>query len=278
MNNLESILGMSMGEINQVIIRIGTNLAIAAAIFVIGIWFAKFAARSIRKMLLKGKIDVGLTTFVSSLSGTILRILVFITAITQLGVQMTSFVAILGAAGLAIGMAFSGTLSNFAGGIMILVFKPFKVNELIQAQGETGTVQEIQIFNTYLSTPDNKIIILPNGPLANGNIVNFTRADTRRVDFIFGIAYGDDLKKAKNALNQFILDDERILADPEPFIGLGDLADSSVNITVRVWTNVDNYWPVFFDMNERVYNEFGENGLNFPYPQMDVHLHQKNEA
>lgn len=278
MKSLESILGMSMGEINQILIKIGTNLAIAAAIFFVGMWFAKFAARTIRKMLEKGSFDNGLVTFVSNLAGIILKILVVITTISQLGVQMTSFVALLGAAGLAIGMAFSGTLSNFAGGIMILVFKPFKVDEFIMAQGEQGTVKEIHIFNTYLNTPDNKVIIIPNGPLANGNIVNYTRAENRRVDFVFGIAYGDDLKKAKEVLTKFIADDERILKDPASFLGLGALADSSVNITVRAWTKVEDYWPVFFAMNERVYNEFGSHGLNIPFPQMDVHVHNQKES
>ncbi|MGJ8661696.1 MAG: mechanosensitive ion channel family protein, partial [Bacteroidota bacterium] len=156
-----------------------------------------------------------------------------------------------------------------------LFFKPFKVGDFIQAQGELGSVHEIQIFNTYLRTADNKTVILPNGPLANGNIVNFTNADNRRVDFTFGIAYGDNYDKAKELLNKFISEDERILTDPAPFIGLGALADSSVNITVRAWTAVENYWPVFFELNERVYKEFGKEGLNIPFPQMDVHVKQQ---
>jgi small conductance mechanosensitive channel len=274
MKNLENLFGISIEEINQFALKIGTNLAISIAILVIGFWLAKFATRSTKKILTKGGFDVGLVSFLSSLVGTILKVLIFVTSISQLGVQMTSFVALLGAAGLAIGMAFSGTLSNFAGGVMILVFKPFKIGEFINAQGEQGSVKEIQIFNTYLTTPDNKIIILPNGPLANGNIINFTRADQRRVDFTFGIAYGDNLKVAKEVLLQFIKDDERILTDPEPFLGLGALGASSVDITVRVWAKVDDYWPVFFALNERVYNEFGEHGLNIPFPQMDVHVHQ----
>ncbi|MBU2020639.1 MAG: mechanosensitive ion channel [Bacteroidetes bacterium] len=274
MKSLENLLGMSVEEINQVVLRVGTNLLISIALLVAGFWLAKLAARSTKKMLIKGGFDIGLVSFLSSLVGTILKVLIFVTAISQLGVQMTSFVALLGAAGLAIGMAFSGTLSNFAGGVMILVFKPFKVGEVINAQGEQGEVKEIQIFNTYLTTPDNKIIILPNGPLANGNIINFTRADNRRVDFTFGIAYGDDLKTAKEVLMNFILEDERILKDPEPFLGLGVLGASSADITVRAWTKVEDYWPVFFAMNERVYNEFGKHGLNIPFPQMDVHVHQ----
>lgn len=272
MQQLENLLGLSVQEINQYIVSFATKLALGLAILFIGFWLAKRASRLVRKMMEKGDSDPGLVTFISSLTSTILKILVFVTAITQVGIEMTSFVAILGAAGLAIGMAFSGTLSNFAGGVMILVFKPFKVGEFITAQGESGTVKEIHIFNTYLNTPDNKMIVLPNGPLANGNIVNFTRADTRRVDFTFGIAYGDDLKTAKDLLQQFIIEDQRILTDPAPFVRLGALADSSVNITVRVWTKKEDYWDVHFDMNERVYTEFEKHGLNIPFPQMDLHL------
>ena len=208
----------------------------------------------------------------------VLKVLVVITAITQLGVEMTSFVALLGAAGIAIGMAFSGTLSNFAGGVMILVLKPFKVGDLVLTQGEQGIVKEIQIFNTYLHTTDNKVIILPNGPVANGNIINFTQADKRRVDWIFSISYGDDFEQAKKLVQQFMKEDNRILPDPENFIGLSLLADSAVTITVRAWVKTDDFYPVFFDMNELVYKEFEENGLHFPFPQMDIHLKPTSHA
>ncbi len=272
MEKLESILGISGGEIYQIILSKGVSLLIAVAILVLGFWTAKLISRTIRKGMKKGDLDPGLISFISSLVSAILKVLVIITAMSQLGIEMTSFVAILGAAGLAIGMAFSGTLSNFAGGVMILIFKPFKVGDFIEAQGEIGTVKEIQIFNTFLSTNDNKTVILPNGPLANGNIVNYTKAENRRVDFTFGIAYGDNYDKAKDLLNKFIAEDDRILTDPAPFVGLGALADSSVNITVRTWTPVEHYWPVFFDLNERVYKEFSKEGLNIPFPQMDVHV------
>jgi small conductance mechanosensitive channel len=275
MKNLENIFGYSTHEMYQYFIKIGTHLLIATAIFVIGFWFAKFASKTVRRVLLKSNTDAGLVTFLTSLTSIILKILVFITGINQLGVEMTSFVTLLGAAGLAIGLAFSGTLSNFAGGVMILLFKPFKVGDFIDAQEEQGIVDQILIFNTYLSTTDNKIIILPNGPLANGNIVNFTKAEERRVDFVYSISYGDDLKKAKEVLEEFIKEDNRILSDPVPFIGLGALADSSINITVRVWTKTDDYWPVFFEMNEKVYENFPKAGLNFPFPQMDVHLQKE---
>lgn len=272
---IEKFLGISSEELYKLIISKGITLLIAIAIIVIGFWVAKLISKTIRKGMKKGDLDAGLVSFVSSLVGAILKILVVITAMTQVGIQMTSFIAILGAAGLAIGMAFSGTLSNFAGGVMVLMFKPFKVGDVIEAQGELGTVNEIQIFNTYLLTFDNKTVILPNGPLANGNIVNYTKADKRRVDFTFGIAYGDDYEKAKSVLTKFIKEDKRILTEPAPFIGLGALADSSVNISVKTWTEVANYWPVFFEMNERVYKEFGKEGLNIPFPQVDVHMKQK---
>mgnify|MGYP005988731831 CR=1 FL=1 len=274
MQKLESLFGVSMSEINQILLELGTKIGIAVLVLIVGFWLSKFLKRTVRRVMEKSNTDAGLVTFISSLVGSLIKLLVVVTAITQLGIEMTSFVAILGAAGLAIGMAFSGTLSNLAGGIMILVFKPFKVGDFIQAQGESGTVKEIQIFSSILNTPDNKVIIMPNGPLANGNIVNFTKADKRRVDFTIGIAYGDDLKAAKELIAKFIAEDERILKDPEPLIALGALADSSVNLTVRAWTSVENYWPVFFSMNERVYNEFGDNNLNIPFPQMDVHVHQ----
>jgi small conductance mechanosensitive channel len=170
-------------------------------------------------------------------------------------------------------MAFSGTLGNFAGGIMILIFRPYKVGDFIKAQGEEGKVAEIQIFNTILLTMDNKTIIIPNGALANGNITNYTMQKMRRVDFTVGIAYGDDYYAAKKVLERFIAEDDKILKDPAPFIGLGALADSSVNITLRVWAKTDDYWDVHFKMQEKIYTEFGKEGLNIPFPQMDVHVH-----
>jgi small conductance mechanosensitive channel len=272
--NVKKIFGFNSDELMQLMVKVGTNLIITIVIFIIGFWLANFASRTVKKILTKSNTDVGLTTFLVSLLSIVLKVLVTITGINQLGIEMTSFVAILGAAGLAIGMAFSGTLSNFAGGVMILVFKPFKVGDFVMTQNEQGIVKEIQIFNTYLHTTDNKVIILPNGPVANGNIINFTKADKRRVDWVFSISYGDDLTVAKNLLNQFINDEKRILSDPEPFVGLGALADSSVNITVRAWVMTDDFWPVFFEMNERVYNEFKNHNLHIPFPQMDVHIKQ----
>ena len=276
MHLFEELFGIKSKDVNQWLVRMGTNLIISVLILVIGFWLAKMLSKGLRRVLRKSNTDEGLVTFATSFVSMVLKILVVVTSITQIGIEMTSFVAILGAAGLAIGMAFSGTLSNFAGGVMILVLKPFKVGDTVMTQGEQGEVKEIQIFNTYLYTTDNKVIILPNGPVANGNIINFTKADKRRVDWTFSIAYGDDFQTAKRLLESFIKEDKRILNEPEPFIGIALLSPSSVDLTVRVWVFTDDVRPVFFDMNQRVYSEFEKAGLHFPFPQMDVHL--KNPA
>ena len=275
---LKELFGVSYTDVNQFLVRMGTNLLVCVIILFAGFWLAKVLSKGIKKVLRKSNTDEGLVTFLTSFLSMVMKILVVITAISQIGIEMTSFVALLGAAGLAIGMAFSGTLSNFAGGVMILVLKPFKVEDLIMAQGEKGIVKEIQIFNTYLYTVDNKVIILPNGAVANGNIINFTKAEIRRVDWVISISYGDDIDVAKKALNQFALEDERILKEPEIYIGVALLNASSVDLTLRVWTHVNNYHEVFFDMNEKVYREFKQLGLNFPFPQMDVHVINQNNG
>ncbi|MFK8038477.1 MAG: mechanosensitive ion channel family protein [Crocinitomicaceae bacterium] len=252
----------------------GSNLIIFIAILVIGLFVVKKITKVVAKLIDKKGLDSSLKSFLTSLISVSLKIIVFITALSQLGIEMTSFVALIGAAGLAIGMAFSGTLGNLAGGIMILIFKPYKVGDYLEAQGEIGTVKEIGIFNTILLTLDNKTIIVPNGAMANGNMINYTMQPERRVDFTVGIAYGDNYDDAKKLVEKFIEEDEKILNSPEAFIGLVALADSSVNITVRVWCKTDDYWDVYFKMNERIYKEFGQEGINFPFPQMDVHLQQ----
>lgn len=269
---LEELFGIKYTDVNQWLVRMGTNLIISVLILVIGFWLAKMLSRGLRRILRNSNTDEGLVTFATSFVSLVLKILVIVTSISQIGIEMTSFVAILGAVGLAIGMAFSGTLSNFAGGIMILVLKPFKVGDTIMTQGEQGEVKEIQIFNTYLYTTDNKVIILPNGPVANGNIINFTKADKRRVDWTFSIAYGDDFSVARGLVERFIQEDKRILMDPEPFIGIALLSPSSVDLTVRAWVMTDDVRPVFFDMNQRIYEAFEKSGLHFPFPQMDVHM------
>lgn len=272
MNKIEEFLGMNTGSMTHLLLDLAIRIGIALGVLIVGFWVAKMMSKAVVKILRARKTDESLIGFMRSLTSALIKILIVVTAISQLGIEMTSFVAILAAAGLAIGMAFSGTLSNFAGGVMILLFKPFKLEDYVLMQGEEGIVKEILIFNTILTTTDNKVIILANGAVANGTIVNFTKAKKRRVDWSFGISYGDDLKVAKDLLAKFIEDDQRILKEGNNFIGLGELGDSSVNITVRCWVDTDDYWPVFFDMNERVYNEFGAAGLSIPFPQMDVHI------
>ncbi|MEQ8313415.1 MAG: mechanosensitive ion channel [Gammaproteobacteria bacterium] len=253
----------------------GLRVVSALIALVIGLYIVNLVVKLVGKVLERSDTAPSLVGFVRSLVSILLKIMVYITAIGMLGVEMTSFIAILGAAGLAIGMALSGTLQNFAGGVMILFFKPFKVGHFIEAQGYSGTVKEIQIFITILTTPDNKTVMIPNGPLATGSLINYSAQATRRVDWTFGIAYGDDLDKAYEVLKKFIAEDERILKEPEPFMALHTLADSSVNIVVRVWVNAADYWGVYFDMNERVYRNFEKEGLSIPFPQMDVHVHKE---
>jgi small conductance mechanosensitive channel len=254
------------------LIEYGTSLLFAIAVLVIGFWIVKRINKLVDFTFEKKDFDPSLETFLASAIAISLRILVIITALSQLGIEMTSFVALLGAAGLAIGMAFSGTLSNLAGGVMILFFKPYKVGDFIEAQGEKGTVKELRIFNTILITLDNKTVIIPNGPLANGNMINYSTQTKRRVDFTVGIAYGDDYDTAKNTLLEFVKEDPRILDEEDNFIGLDKLADSSVNLTLRVWCKTEDFRAVYFNMNERIYKEFGSKGLNIPFPQMDVHV------
>lgn len=247
-------------------------------VLVIGLWLTKIITKGVGKSLEKSNIDQSLVPFLRSLINIILKALVAITVMGMIGVEMTSFVAIIGAAGLAVGMALSGTLQNFAGGVVILILKPFKIGDFIEAQNFTGTVKEISIFSTLLNTPDKKLVIIPNGALSSGAIINYSAENLRRVDWTFGIAYGDNVGDFKRAINTFINEDERILKDPPVFMGLSELGESSVNFVVRVWVDGDDYWNVFFDMNEKVYSKFSDYNLNIPFPQMDVHLNTVTET
>jgi small conductance mechanosensitive channel len=265
--------GYTQSELYDLGIDIGVSIIVAVVILIVGFRLAKFFGKMTARILEKRDSDKGLITFMRGLVGGLVKVLTIITAFSQLGIEMTSFIAILGAAGLAIGMAFSGTLSNLAGGVMLLIFKPIKVDEFIEAQGEMGTVSEIQIFHTILLTTDNKTVIIPNGQLANGNIINFTRQDKRRVDFQFGFAYGEDLKLAKETIMEIINSHPKVLKDPEPMVRLGELADSSVNLTVRLWSMKEDYWDIHYYVNENVYEKFNEiEGLSIPFPQVDVHM------
>lgn len=263
-----------LAKLTEIVVTYGPKLLGAIVVLIVGAWLIKMLMRGMRKMFERGNIDDSLKPFLISLTRALLRALLFISVLGMVGVEMTSFIAILAAAGLAVGMALSGTLQNFAGGVMILLFKPFKVGDYIEAQGHSGSVKEIQIFNTILKTPDAKIIIIPNGGLANSSMINYSAEEKRRVDWTFGIGYGDNVETARKVLKDLMDADERVLKDPEVFIAVSELGDSSVNFAVRAWVKAADYWPLYFDMNERVYNAFNKTGLNIPFPQMDVHLHQ----
>ena len=271
--DLDNFLGFSQKDIVGTMVEVGVNLLIAIVIFVIGMRLAKFFGKMVTKILEKRDSDKGLITFMKGLVSGLVKLLTVITVLSQIGIQMTSLIALLGAAGLAIGMAFSGTLGNLAGGVMLLIFKPFHVDDYITSQGESGTVKEIQIFHTVMVTPDNKTIIIPNGPLYNGNITNFSKQPLRRVDFTFGFGYGEDFKLARDTVLEIVKSHPKVLQDPEPFVKLGSLGDSSVNLTVRIWSKSEDYWDIHFYVNEKVYEKFGEiDGLSIPFPQMDVHV------
>ncbi|MFA9391907.1 MAG: mechanosensitive ion channel family protein [Prolixibacteraceae bacterium] len=268
MENLDQVMESAKAYISLY----GLRLVGAIILLIIGIWVINIFVSKLRKGLMKKLNDASLVSFTVSFVGVLLKIMLIISIMSMIGIQMTSFIAILGAAGFAVGMAMSGTLQNFAGGVMVLIFKPFKVGDYIDAIGHAGTVKEIQIFNTILSTPDNRIIFVPNGKIYTESIVNYSHEPQRRVDFKFGVGYEVDYELAKKVLATIIEQNDLILSDPAPFIGLIELGDSSVNIVVRVWVESANYWSVFFKMNETVFKEFNQQGISIPYPQMDVHV------
>lgn len=257
----------------EMIVEYGMTLVGAIVTLFLGLWILKGINKTFGRMLEKRNVDPSLTPFLKSLVATTLRLVLIIVVLGMVGIEMTSFIAIMGAAGLAIGMALSGTLSNFAGGVILLILKPFKVGDFIEAQGYSGTVNAIQIFYTILKTPDNKTIIIPNGDLSTGSLTNYSTESKRRCDWSIGIAYGDDVAAARAILLDILEKDERIHKDPAPFIKISELADSSVNLATRVWVNSEHYWDVKMDTLEKVYNDFNAKGINIPFPQMDVHVH-----
>jgi small conductance mechanosensitive channel len=258
--------------LSDLAVQYGLKLIGALVVLIVGLWVIKLIMKGIRKAMVKRNMDEALKSFLTSMISILLKVMLFISVLTMLGVEMTSFIAILGAAGLAVGLALSGTLQNFAGGVMILLFKPFKVGDFIEAEGFMGTIHEIQIFVTIMLTVDNKTVIIPNGPLSTNALTNYSAQSIRRVDWTFGIAYGDDYEKAKEWILEMLQADERVLKDPATFIALGELADSSVNLTVRAWVNASDYWGVYFDMNEKFYKGADKKGLSIPFPQLDVHM------
>ncbi len=256
----------------DLIITYGGQLLLAVITLIVGFWIIAKITKGFRKFFITKGFDETLQPFLIGILNYTLKILLVISVMTMIGIKMTSFIAILGAAGLAIGMALSGTLQNFAGGIMILILKPFKKGDFIEAQGHSGIVDEIQIFVTKLKSLDNKVIYIPNGGLSTSNLINYFQEPIRRVDFSFGISYSDDIDKAKRIIGEIIKAYDIALKDPEPLVVIGGLGDSSVNITTRVWVNSDNYWECYFYMNEHVKKEFDKQDITIPFPQRDVHI------
>lgn len=257
----------------------GIRIIAAAAILIIGIWVAKLFRKITKNILKKRDMDPTLGSFVGSLIYYAMIVFVVLAALAQLGIQTTSFIAVIGAAGLAIGLALQGSLANFAAGFLIIIFRPFKVGDYIEGAGTAGTVEEINILSTQLITPDNKTVIVPNSNMTSSNIVNYSTKGTRRVDMVIGIGYEDDIDKAKKILQEIIEEDDRVLKEPEPLIALAELGDSSVNFYVRPWTKADDYWSFLFETTEKVKKRFDNEGISIPYPQRDIHLYEhKTEA
>lgn len=251
----------------------GLKVLGALAIFFIGKWAVRMGSNLCKKLMEKANVDKTLVSFAGNIIYALGLTFVVIAAIGQLGVQTTSLAAIIAAAGLAIGLALQGSLSNLAAGVMIILFRPFRVGNYVEAAGTAGTVHDLNIFTTTLKTPDNKIIIVPNSKITDGNITNYSAQDRRRVDMVFGIGYGDDIKKAKEILKAIADADERILKDPEVQIAVSELGESSVNFVMRPWVKSGDFWPVKFDVTEKVKMEFDKNGISIPFPQRDVHVH-----
>ncbi|MBE0491234.1 MAG: mechanosensitive ion channel [Sulfurospirillum sp.] len=249
----------------------GVRFIISLAIFIVGKKLASYAVDIAEKLMDRSKVDKTLSKFLGSVVYGLLLVVISLAALSNLGVNTTSFVAILGAAGLAVGLAFKDTVANIGAGVLIIFFRPFKVDDFIQAGGESGTVEEINLFSVIMKTGDNKQIIVPNSGIIGKTITNFSANDTRRVDMTFGIGYDDDLKLAKETLMQIVSDDERVLSDPAPFVAVSELANSSVNFVLRAWVKKEDYWSVYFDTNEKVKLVFDEKGISIPFPQMAIH-------
>jgi len=262
--------------IDEYIVPFALNIALAIVIYVVGKIVVNILVNVFGKLMAKSKYDDMLTDFLKAIVRSILMLFVIIAALNELGVNTNSLVGIIAAAGLAIGLSLQGSLSNFAAGVMLLIFRPFKAGDFVDAGGASGTVKSIDIFTTLMVTPDNKEIIIPNGAIYGGNITNFSAKDTRRVDMVFGIGYDDDLKKAKTILEEMVAADERILKDPAPQVAVSELGDSSVNFVVRPWAASSDYWGLKFDFTEAVKLRFDAEGISIPYPQMDVHVHKQD--
>jgi len=271
-NMLEKLNNFDINTmISTYVVPWGINIIMALMIFIIGRIVVNILTKIMGKLMIKARVDETLVDFVKSIAHTVLLLFVIVASLDQLGVDTTSLVALLGAAGLAIGLSLQSSLQNFAAGVMLLLFKPFKTGDYVEAGGSSGVIQKVNIFTTTMYSPDNKEIIIPNGAIYNGNIINYSARDTRRVDLVFGIGYDDDIKKAKSILEKTVQADQRVLSDPSPTIAVSELADSSVNFVVRPWVKTSDYWDVLFDLTENIKLAFDESGISIPYPQMDVH-------
>ena len=262
---------------NPFIFPYAANIALAIVIFIVGKWLANTLTDVVVKLLKKSKMDDMLISFVAPITKTILLLFVAIAALNKLGIDTTSLIALLGAAGLAVGLALQNSLQNFAAGVMLIVFRPFKAGDFVELAGVAGVVENIGIFSSVLRTGDNRELIIPNGAIYGGIITNYSARSTRRVDMVFGVDYDDDLKAAKELLRAIILADDRVLSDPEPVVAVSELADFSVNFIVRPWVKSADYWPVLWDTTEKVKLEFDAQGLSIPYPQMDIHTPDKSK-
>ena len=276
---------MDPDKVNH-LVEVGTELAVqyglqllaAIAIFIVGKMVAKWIRKLVTRVMKKAEIDQIIIGFTSNIAYIAVLAFVIVAALGQLGIQTTSFIAILGAAGLAVGLALQGSLANFAAGFLMIIFRPFKVGDFVEAAGVSGSVQSIQIFTTTLITPDNKTIIIPNGKIGNDNIINYSTQANRRVDLTVGVAYDADLKQVRSVLEDIVSKDDRILDDPAHQIAVSELADNSVNFVVRLWVKSADYWNVYFDTNESVKVRFDEAGIGIPFPQRDVHLYEHKAA
>lgn len=268
--NLDKVQDLLL-QLYQWGVSAGKSVLTALIVFLVGRLLIMLLNKLLRKLLNRRHVDAGIRSFVQSFVNILLTILLIVAVVSKLGVDTTSFAALLASAGVAVGMALSGNLQNFAGGLIILLLRPIKVGDYIDAQGVSGTVSEIQIFHTILKTVDNKLVFVPNGALSSGVVVNYSREPLRRVDWTFAVEYGEDYEKVEALIRSFIAADSRILNEPAPFVSLSALSDSSVNIVVRTWVKSEDYWDVFFQMNKTVYAGFAKAGINFPFPQLTIH-------
>lgn len=274
---MEMNVGNLVDKVYALLTFYGLKVVAAIAIFIIGRWVAKGIKNLIRRMMEKAKVDETLTGFVANLSYIALLAFVIIAALNQLGIQTASFIAVLGAAGLAVGLALQGSLSNFAAGVLMIIFRPFQVGDFIEGGGVAGEVEEIQIFTTQLKSPDNKTIIVPNSKMMGDNIVNYSAKGSRRVDLTFGIGYEEDIDKARGVLLDVLQNDPRVKKDPEPVVLVSELAESQVNLTSRAWSSANDYWDVYFDTTEKVKKRFAAEKIHVPFPQRDVHVYQQRD-